>query len=504
MLSSTAKYLVFFLPILGAAMWLPWTKWGDAETRRATFLAYIVLTSILFVFGSPPLKYVLLLVAGLLISPKDPEKRAALFVMLILIIPERFPYYVPFPGINYLVILRSDILFQVFMGLPLLLMSRKKVKDGGALLDILFLGFAVFWAMMLLRSPETFTSALRVQVLHVLETVVVYLVLRKWLGSYEGMRAYFTAFFVFLLCLGALAVLSSARNWHFYGEITEFNYLALIRHGGIRLSLQFDPFFLSYMMLTLGVTLYCLRRWLTLPKLAVFAGVLLALFLAQDTKARTAYLLFVAMFGMLIYFRLPSLGLRKFVMFGAIVAVFVLFPIALNYDFGSMEGYNSFDYRQRLFETAMQKLGQNPLFGDSYYYFDPIFDDLVTGEGFVDFTNSYLQIALGSGIIGVSLWTGSHILGIRMAMGNAQKLRAREDERSKEMVVYGELLAIYGIGIMMMGLTSSFISFTFEFAVVQVALCRAYVTAVARELAREEVPSEAKQSLPGAYPQPAE
>lgn len=504
MLSHTAKYLVFFLPILGAVMWLPWTKWGDAETRRSTFLAYIVLTSIVFVFGSLPIKYVLILVAGLLLSPKDPEKRAALFVMLVLIIPERMPYYVPFPGINYLVILYSDVLFQVFIAVPLLLMSRKKVKDGGALLDFLFLGFAIFWALMLLRAPETFTSALRVQVLHFLETVVVYLVLRKWLGSYEGMRAYFTAFFVFLLCLGALAFLSSVRNWHFYGEVTVFSFISLIRHGGIRLALQLDPFFLSFMMLALGVTLFYFRKWLSVPKIALFLGIALAVYLAQDTKARTAYLLFVAMFGMLIYFRLPSLGLRKFLMFGAMVGVFVLFPIALNFDFGSMEGYNSFDYRQRLFDTAMQKLSQNPLFGDPDYYFDPIFDDLVTGEGFVDFTNSYLQIALGSGVIGVGLWAGSHIIGIRMAMTHALQLRGREDERSKELIAYGELLAIYGIGVMLMGVTASFISFTFEFAVVQVALCRAYVTAVARELAREEVPAAEKESLPAAYPQPAE
>jgi O-antigen ligase len=64
------------------------------------------------------------------------------------------------------------------------------------------------------------------------------------------------------------------------------------------------------------------------------------------------------------------------------------------------------DYRQRLLEVSLSVLSQSPLFGEPRFYGVAAAQELRQGEGIIDVVNSYLGIAIGSGLVGLSLFVG--------------------------------------------------------------------------------------------------
>jgi O-antigen ligase len=72
---------------------------------------------------------------------------------------------------------------------------------------------------------------------------------------------------------------------------------------------------------------------------------------------------------------------------------------------GSAEA-ETVDYRQRLFENALIVIERNPLIGSADYLSTPEMQAMVQGEGIVDTVNTYLEVALNSGMIGLSLFLG--------------------------------------------------------------------------------------------------
>jgi O-antigen ligase len=66
----------------------------------------------------------------------------------------------------------------------------------------------------------------------------------------------------------------------------------------------------------------------------------------------------------------------------------------------------SVDYRKQLFEQSLVVIQHNPLFGDADYRQAPELLQLIQGEHIIDFVNTYLEIALSSGLVGLSLFLG--------------------------------------------------------------------------------------------------
>src|SRR5262249_27202687 len=70
--------------------------------------------------------------------------------------------------------------------------------------------------------------------------------------------------------------------------------------------------------------------------------------------------------------------------------------------FGSVDAFNV-TYRERLLQIALDEIGKSPFFGGQELLYSPAFQELVQGEGFVDFVNTYVAIALTSGLVGLGL-----------------------------------------------------------------------------------------------------
>ena len=63
-------------------------------------------------------------------------------------------------------------------------------------------------------------------------------------------------------------------------------------------------------------------------------------------------------------------------------------------------------YRQRLFENALAVIERNLWIGSADYLSTPEMQALLQGEGIIDMVNSYLEVSLKSGILGLSLFLG--------------------------------------------------------------------------------------------------
>lgn len=76
------------------------------------------------------------------------------------------------------------------------------------------------------------------------------------------------------------------------------------------------------------------------------------------------------------------------------------------------------DYRYRLIAASLKVASYNPLFGTPNYLNHAALEELRQGEGIIDITNSYLQVLLPKGFVGLALFLGifgSSLLGLARA-----------------------------------------------------------------------------------------
>ena len=94
---------------------------------------------------------------------------------------------------------------------------------------------------------------------------------------------------------------------------------------------------------------------------------------------------------------------------------------------GSVEKGN-ITYREQLFENAMIVIERNLWFGSENFRNTPEMQAMRQGQGIIDVVNTYLHIALQSGLVGLSLFVGffvAALLGIRKAL---RSLADKEDD----------------------------------------------------------------------------
>jgi hypothetical protein len=108
------------------------------------------------------------------------------------------------------------------------------------------------------------------------------------------------------------------------------------------------------------------------------------------------------------------------------------------------------DYRSTLLRRGLEEFWKSPIFGDSFANVLPRMNDLVQGEGLVDFVNTYLYIALFAGGIGLLLFCASFIL----PMARLVQIRRVLPPESADREVAGFCLALLGSAAVMLAFTA--------------------------------------------------
>ncbi|MDC1288212.1 O-antigen ligase family protein, partial [Gammaproteobacteria bacterium] len=96
--------------------------------------------------------------------------------------------------------------------------------------------------------------------------------------------------------------------------------------------------------------------------------------------------------------------------------------------FGSAE-QSSISYRERLLENSLIVINRHPFIGSVDYLNTPEMESMRQGQGIIDIVNTYIQVALKSGYIGVILFT---CFFLSILWGIRRRFRRLPDKNSEE------------------------------------------------------------------------
>jgi len=130
----------------------------------------------------------------------------------------------------------------------------------------------------------------------------------------------------------------------------------------------------------------------------------------------------------------------------------------------------SVDYRSRLFDVSMQVFRQNPFFGDTRYLQNPIMEQMRQGQGIIDMVNTYLQVALPYGALGLAFFLAALLIPMRMVWRTRKRILHTDPETER----LGRVLLAIMVGIMLTIATVSSLGVIPTIYWLMAGLCVAY------------------------------
>lgn len=375
---------------------------------------WLVVTCTAFLVGNFWL-FMLFSSAFIITSAKRESTTPALYWLLLCVIP---PYAHSIPGfgiINRLFGLNMPRLLALVILLPLLLLGGRAVKQYARKIILPDVFITVFFLLVLILSfrQGNMTVGLRTSFILFLGVILPYFAFSRRLNDFEAIKytmfAYLLPMFVFAM-LGGFEMI---KHWKLYwlpGIAEGTSYLG--RQGSLRASVTTgQPIILGYiLMIGVGFLLPMAERYLTRMQSILAFGALglgLVASLSRGPWVGTVVLIIV-------YVATGRKALKKLMGIGfsvtMLLPVLYLTPywekvVGLIPFIGSIETEN-IDYRERLFEQSWIVINRSPWFGSIDYLSTPEMQSMIQGQGIVDLVNTYIQIALEYGFVGLFLFTG--------------------------------------------------------------------------------------------------
>lgn len=411
--------------------------------------------------------WIYIIVAGalLLITAPRETNKAALFFLLLFAVP---PIQAQISGlgviqhfftIHYLRLLSLTIL------LPAFLVLRKRAVTEGAKqtnADMILAAYLIL-NLLLQLNVDTFTNTLRHGFYAFIDVVLPYYVVSRSLKDMQSFRDALMSFVVAAMILAIIGGFEFSKHWLLYSPLedalgVQWGYGGYLeRDDSLRAQASTgQPIVLGYIMaVSLGIFLYLKKSipsrttWM-IGLVLLIAGLVEPLSRGPWIGAAVILLVFAAT-GPKAFSRLSLIGL-----IGMLVLPIVLTTPAgkkiIDYlPFVGTVDDETVTYRQLLIEVSMNIIEANPLFGS--FDFLLYLEELRQGQGIIDLVNSYLNIALASGLVGLSLFAaffGVILFNIRKGMHGLDA----NDERH----LLGRVLMATLIGILVIIFTVSSIN----------------------------------------------
>jgi hypothetical protein len=411
---------------------------GAADFERRRNLWYAI-TLIVFLSHNYWVYIVLTAVVLLVTLPGEPNKLAAYFLVLFAVPPiadeiSGLGVVNYFFTIHYIRLLALAVLLPAFLYLA----GRPGSEPFGRLLPDKLLAGYIILRFALMFPGSSFTDALRHGVFYAfIDIFLPYYVTSRSLKNLQGMRDALMSFVVAALVLSAIGVFEYAKAWLLYKPLEHVlgvgrwgygNYLP--RGESLRaLASTGQPIVLGYVIaVAMGFFLFVRRLIPSAIAWALALTLLLAGLIAPVSRGP-----WVGAVAMLLVFvatgPFPVRGFAKLGLIGLVVVPALLASpagdriIDLLPFVGTVEEQNV-TYRQRFTEISIETIARNPFFGDRNYVDLEQMDELKP-QGLLDTLNVFLTVALGNGLVGLTLFAGFFIavaFGIfRGMMGLADK-----------------------------------------------------------------------------------
>jgi O-antigen ligase/polysaccharide polymerase Wzy-like membrane protein len=421
---------------------------------------------------------------------KDPNPVAA-YLMLFHVIPS-LPLAIPVVGINELFDLDSYRLLSFCILIPAALQLRR-TRDATRIaglqsMDVLLLAFGLLQIALYIPPdlpnhvilPDSLTNVLRRGLLFFVDVYVLYFVISRSCANRRRLVDAMAAFCLGCAVMAAVAAFESLRHWLLYADL-QVSWTAnstrsyLERAGVLRAQASAGhSLALGYLLaVAFGFWLYLQtlvdsKRSRLGVTLLFWLGLVAAYSRGPWVGALAIYLAFMAV-GPGGFARTFKAAAVIGITFGALS----LTPLGdrivnvLPFLGGSVDKANV-AYRQKLATRSWELIQEHPLLGDQLAYFK--MNDLRQGEGIIDLVNTYADIALFYGLIGLFFFVGFALLGLVRAYRTVGEMAVIDPDLAR----LGTSLVACILGTLLMIFDSSFILGYEKMFYVLVGLAAAY------------------------------
>ena len=423
-------------------------SYSEFVRRRNLWLALLVLAYLSHSFWL----YAALTAIVLTIARRRERNPLALFFILLFLIP---PASVQIPGlglINYLFTLDHVRLLALLVLLPAFFMLRKQADTlpfGRTWPDKLLTLHIVLSALLHLRET-TLTDTLRQMFYLFTDVFLPYYVASRALKQLSEFKDAMLAFALAAMVLALIGVFEYSRHWLLYSSLVDAmglnwgmsNYLG--RGGSLRASASTGQAIVLGYVISVAIGFYLFlhagvrsRLQQRLGALLLAAGLFATLSRGPWVGAALIITVFIAT-GRNAIKRLMLLGLAGVLA----IPLLSIIPggnklIDLLPYIGTIEKGN-ITYREELFSNSIIVIKRNPLFGSIDFLNTPEMQTMIQGEGIIDIVNTYLIVALKSGLVGLTFFAGFFI---SIALGIYKSFRTFQNKDDETLRLGRALLA---------------------------------------------------------------
>ena len=372
--------------------------------------------------------------------------------------------------INYLFTISHTRILALFILLPAFFALRRQsgyIGFGRLGTDKVLLSYLVYTFIINLGAT-TATDGFHLVFYLLIDVILPYLVISRSLKNMQAFRESLLSLVLSIMLLALIGAFEIARHWLLYSDMAGALNLTegsegevLGRDGMIRsVATTGQPLVLG-LVIAVGIGMYLFIQPLIQKKLNRRLGMALLAAGLFSTLSRgpwigVAVLIFAfiasgrnALRHLIIMLLVVSISLPVISILPGGERIINLLPYVGTKEQGNIQ------YREKLLNNAMIVIQRNPWFGSTDYMQTPEMQEMRQGQGIIDIVNSYLQITLRYGLVGLGLFVGFFALTM---LGIARAMRLIADKDSEEYMLGRALLATL-VAILVIITTVSSISF---------------------------------------------
>lgn len=447
---------------------------GDFRRRRNVWL---ILTTLAFL---APNYWIFILIAAPILfwAGRQDNNPIALYLLVLPAIPV---VEVPLPaiGVNALFDLDFYRLLAFCILLPTAIRFGRSTfpshTRGLNMMDYLLLGFGLLQVIFYVRPDlahasladlnDSLTNTLRRAFLYFLDVYLLYFAVSRSCRTQQAIQDAMACFCLTGVILALTGAFETARNWLLYtdlitrwgGNVVFSGYM--VRAGILRAQASAgDPLALGYWCAVgFGFWLY-LRPQITLP--VARYGIAIALWLGLlAAYSRGPWLGAIAIYFAYAALRPNALSgiLKAAVAATVALAALLVSPLGskiisvLPFMGGSVDS-GSLTYRQALAQRSWEIIVAHPFLGDQFVFSK--LEDLRQGQGIIDLVNTYIEITLFYGLIGLGLFMAFALTALARAYRTSRAAAQPKNPRSS---ILGASLIACLVGTLVMLADCSFI-----------------------------------------------
>ena len=409
------------------------TKCCGAEDFSRRCYTWALITGAAFISTSFFIFCLFLIPLLLRLAVKDRNPGAAYCFLVFAIPPIAVP--VPMIGMSFLFVANYYLLIALFMMGPAAWRIRHQghpVRVPGFLaIDLCLVGYLLLTSVLYVHYfngedsvyESTFTNCVRTAFVYIVQYFIPYYVISRSGLSRKSVTDMLVSFVAGCTVLAAIGIVESVRGWALYAVMQDHwgligsNYY-LMRGGTLRaIASSGHSLVLGYLTaVAFGGLMGLYGQVESRARRVAWTGLLLAGSLATYSRGSWVGVVVILVAFMTLRESIVSGLARAISLLAGMAFLIWLSPLrqkiasVIPFLGGTVDKFN-IDYRERLVTESWRLIEQSPLLGDQNALLK--LGDLRQGEGIIDFVNFYVQILLDNGFIGLTLFLGFLLLGLR-------------------------------------------------------------------------------------------